>query len=179
MTPTSPDEARTRENPAAAGWTQSDNGAGDPTEARARLGPYGLLAGGYAAALGLFLWRFRKRLPPEISPRDLALIGVATHKTSRTIAKDKVTAPLRAPFTEHEGEGGPGEIEESPSGTGMRHTVGELIVCPFCLDQWVATAYAGGLVVAPRTTRFVAAVMATVAISDFLQIGYKAGEQRL
>jgi hypothetical protein len=158
---------------------QSSNGDRDPAEPRARLVPYGLLAGAYAAALGAFMWRFRRRLPQEIAPRDLALIGVASHKTSRTIAKDKVTAPLRAPFTEHEGDAGPGELEESPRGVGFQHTVGELIVCPFCLDQWVATAYAAGLVVAPRPTRFVAAIMATVAISDFLQIGYKASEEQL
>jgi hypothetical protein len=157
----------------------SSNGAGDPTEPRSRLLPYGVLAGAYAAAVGAFLWRFRDRLPEKVSPWDLALIGVASHKTSRTIAKDKVTAPLRAPFTEHEGEGGPGELEESPRGVGMQHTVGELLVCPFCLDQWVATGYAAGLAVAPRATRFVAATMATVAISDFLQIAYKAGEERL
>jgi hypothetical protein len=158
---------------------QSSNGAGDPTEPRARLAPYGLLVGAYAAAVGAFLWRFRKQLPNEISPQDLALIGVASHKTSRTIAKDKVTAPLRAPFTEHEDDGGPGELEESPRGVGLQHTVGELLVCPFCLDQWVATGYVAGLVVAPRATRFVASIMATVAISDFLQIGYKASEEQL
>ena len=160
-------------------WTQSPDGTGDSTEPRARLIPYGLLTGGYAAALGAFLWRFRDRLPEEISPRDLALVGVASHKTSRAIAKDKVTAPLRAPFTEHEGDAGPGELEESPSGTGLRHTMGELLVCPFCLDQWVATGYVAGLVLAPRATRFVASIMATVAISDFLQIGYKASEEQL
>lgn len=160
-------------------WAGSPDGATDPTEPRARLVPYGLLTGGYAAALGAFLWRFRDRLPDEISPRDLALVGVASHKTSRALAKDKVTAPLRAPFTEHQGDAGPGELEESPSGTGFRHTVGELLVCPFCLDQWVATGYVAGLVVAPRATRFVASIMATVAISDFLQIGYKASEEQL
>src|SRR5215203_2934213 len=173
MTPASPQHAQ------AAPGIQSSNGAGDPTEPRSRLAPYWLLAGAYTAATGAFLWRFRERLPKAISPRDLALIGVASHKTSRTIAKDKVTAPLRAPFTEHEGEGGPGELEESPRGIGLQHTVGELIVCPFCLDQWVATGYVAGLVVAPRATRFVAAVMATVAISDFLQIAYKVGEEKL
>jgi hypothetical protein len=166
---------QTRIDPAA----QSSNGTGDPTEPRSRLVPYGLLTGAYAAAVGAFLWRFRDRLPNEISPRDLALIGVASHKTSRTIAKDKVTAPVRAPFTEHEGDAGPGELDESPRGVGMQHTVGELIVCPFCLDQWVATGYAAGLVVAPRATRFVAAIMATVAISDFLQIAYKTSEEQL
>jgi len=173
MTPASPQHAQ------AAPGIQSSNGAGDPTEPRSRLVPYGLLAGAYAATVGAFLWRFRGRLPEGISGRDLALIGVASHKTSRTIAKDKVTAPLRAPFTEHEGEGGPRELEESPRGIGLQHTVGELIVCPFCLDQWVATGYVAGLVVAPRATRFVAAVMATVAISDFLQIAYKVGEEKL
>jgi hypothetical protein len=158
---------------------QSRNGADDANEPRERLAPYMLLTGAYAAALGAFLWRFRDRLPEEISPRDLALLGVASHKTSRAIAKDKVTSPLRAPFTEHEGDAGPGELEESPRGVGIQHTVGELLVCPFCLDQWVATGYAAGLVVAPRATRFVASIMATVAISDFLQIGYKASEQQL
>src|SRR3954452_25049827 len=152
---------------------KSQNGTGDPTEPRERLAPYLLLTGTYAVTLGAFLWHFRDRLPEDISPRDLALLGVASHKTSRAIAKDKVTAPLRAPFTEHEGEAGPGELEESPRGTGVQHTVGELMICPFCLDQWVATGYAAGLVLAPRANRFVASVMATVAISDFLQIGYK------
>ena len=141
--------------------------------------PYGLLTGAYAAVVGAFLWRFRDRLPNRISAGDLALLGVASHKTSRTIAKDRVMAPYRAPFTEHEGETGPGELDESPRGTGLQHTVGELIVCPFCLDQWVATGYVAGLVMAPRPTRFVAAIMATVAISDFLQIGYKVSEGKL
>jgi hypothetical protein len=158
---------------------RSQDGTGGGTEPRERLTPYLLLTGSYAAALGAFLWRYRDRLPETISASDLALIGVASHKTSRGLSKDKVTAPLRAPFTEHEGDAGPGELEESPRGTGLRHTVGELMVCPFCLDQWVATGYAAGLVVAPRATRFVAAIMATVAISDFLQIGYKASEQQL
>jgi hypothetical protein len=163
------------ESPADA----SQNGSGDPTEPRGRLVPYGVLTGAYATAVGAFLWWFRDRLPETISAGDLALLGVASHKTSRSISKDKVTAPLRAPFTEHEGDAGPGELEESPSGTGMRHTVGELLTCPFCLDQWVATGYVAGLVVAPRATRFVASVMATVAISDFLQIGYKVSEDQL
>ena len=167
-----------QQSPAMQGF-QSSNGASDPGEPRARLGPYALLSGAYAAAVGAFVWRFRGRLPEEIRARDLALLGVASHKTSRTIAKDKVTTPVRAPFTEHEGDGGPGEIEETPRGAGLQHTLGELLVCPFCLDQWVATGYVAGLVVAPRATRFVASIMATVAISDFLQIAYKASEEQL
>jgi hypothetical protein len=146
---------------------------------RDRLGAYGVLTGGYAAALAAFLLARHRKLPEDISNKDLALIGVATHKTSRAIGKDKVTAPLRAPFTEHEGQAGPGELEESPRGSGLRHVIGELLVCPYCLDQWVATGYAVGLVTAPRTTRFVAGIMAAVAVSDFLQIAYKVSEGQL
>ena len=76
---------------------QSPAGASDPNEPRARLGSYGILTGAYAAALGAFLWRFHDRLPETISAGDLALIGVASHKTARAIAKDKVMAPYRAP----------------------------------------------------------------------------------
>jgi Protein of unknown function (DUF1360) len=164
-----------REIPEAAegAWEQQEESERD------RLGAYGVLTGGYATAVAAFLLARRRKLPEGISTKDLALIGVATHKTSRAIGKDKVTAPLRAPFTEHEGQAGPGELEESPRGFGLRHVIGELLVCPYCLDQWVATGYAVGLVTAPKTTRFVAGIMATVAISDFLQIAYKVSESRL
>jgi hypothetical protein len=50
--------------------------------------------------------------------------------------------------------------------------VGELITCPFCLAQWVATAFTAGLVFAPRATRLVAGTFSTVAISDALQNVY-------
>jgi hypothetical protein len=104
---------------------------------------------------------------------------VATHKVSRVIAKDRVTAPLRAPFTEFQEEGGPGEVEEKPRGSGLRRAIGELLVCPFCLGQWVATAALAGFAVAPRLTRFVCSIFAAVTISDFLQIAYKGSEEKL
>jgi Protein of unknown function (DUF1360) len=164
-----------RETPAVVDVEQ-----GQPEQnERDRLGAYGMLTGGYAAALAAFVLARHRKLPEGISSKDLALIGIATHKTSRAIGKDKVTAPLRAPFTEHEGQAGPGELEESPRGSGLRHVIGELLVCPYCLDQWVATGYAVGLVTAPKATRFVAGIMATVAISDFLQIAYKVSESQL
>lgn len=136
----------------------------------------------YNGLLGGFLaWRARagKGFPERIAPRDLILVGVATHKFSRLLAKDRVTAPLRAPFTEFEGEGGPGEVEESPRGTGLRRAIGELLVCPFCLAQWVATALLAGLAVGPRVTRFFCSIFAAVTISDFLQILYKGSEEKL
>ena len=57
-------------------------------------------------------------------------------------------------------------------GNGVRHTIGELLTCPFCLGVWIATAYVAGLGVAPRATRGWAAVFTVTGISDFLQPAY-------
>ena len=120
----------------------------------------------------------RDRLPENIDAGDVALIGVASHKLSRLISKDKVTAFIRAPFTEYEGSGGPGELEESVRGTGLRQGIGELLACPYCLGLWVSAGMHVGLLFAPKTTRVVASTFTALTISDFLQIAYKAAEDR-
>jgi hypothetical protein len=140
--------------------------------------------GAYNAALAAYLWwrgrGARRSLPERIGAGDIALMAVSTYKLSRLISKGKITAPLRAPFTEYEGNAGRAEVEESPAGqSGPRRIVGELLACPFCLDQWVASAFAIGLVEAPRATRFVMSTFTTVAASDLLQIAYKSAETSL
>ena len=134
----------------------------------ATMSAYGASVAALTAA-GLLAGR---RLPDRVGPYDVVLLGVATHKLSRTITKETVTAPLRAPFTEFGGSQGQGELHEEVRGHGLRHTVGELLTCPFCLAQWVGTAMTAGLVLAPRHTRLLAATFATVAISDSLQNVY-------
>lgn len=148
-----------------------------------RLTSYGALIAAFNAGFAgvLLAARASGRELPRLSAGDLALFGVATHKLSRTLAKDKVTAALRAPFTEHAGEGeaGPAEVRERPRGTGLRRSIGELVGCPYCLDQWVAAGFVGGSIFAPRATRLVAGVFTTVALADFLQIAYRAGQKQL
>jgi Protein of unknown function (DUF1360) len=107
------------------------------------------------------------------------LVGIASHKLSRLIAKDKVTSFVRAPFTRFQGSGGPGEVEEEPCGQGMRLAVGELLVCPYCLAQWVAGALTLGPSGAPRLTRLVSAMLVARTLSDFLQLAYRAAEDQL
>ena len=119
-----------------------------------------------------------RELPEKVSPGDLALVGTASHKLSRILTKDKVTSPLRAPFTELEGKGGPAEVEESSRGTGLRKAIGELLICPYCLGLWVVAAFSVGMVFAPRVTRFVASLFSALTISDFFQIAYKAAEEK-
>ena len=113
-------------------------------------------------------------LPEGYSAGDLAVGALATHKLSRLVAKSSVASPIRAPFTEFGGAAGAGEHDEQPRGKhGLRHTVGELLTCPFCLSVWVGTAYVAGLAAAPRPTRASAALLTVVAGSDFLQHLYQ------
>ncbi len=122
--------------------------------------------------------RSGRDLPQHAGAGDLVLIGTASYKLSRLVAKKKVTSFVRAPFTELEGEGGPAELEEKPRGSGLQRAIGELLVCPYCLGLWASGGFHAGLLFAPRTTRFSASVLAAMTISDFLQIAYRAAEKR-
>ena len=139
------------------------------------------MIGVFNASVGAALVAARRsgrELPDQMGAADLLTIGVASHKLGRVISKDKVTSPLRAPFTELEGSGGPSELEERSRGTGLRKAIGELLACPYCLGLWVVAAFAIGLLFAPRLTRFFAAIFSALTIADFLQIAYKAAEEK-
>lgn len=131
---------------------------------------------GLVGALSLLARTRKRRLPLRFRWDDLAVGSVATFRFARLLAKDTVTSPLRAPFTRFEGTSGPSELKEDVRGTGARKAIGELITCPFCLAQWVATLIVFGFVVAPRATRFFAYIMTIVAGADFLQLAYDAVE---
>ncbi|HEX2507378.1 MAG TPA: DUF1360 domain-containing protein [Miltoncostaeaceae bacterium] len=122
--------------------------------------------------------RSGRRIPERVSAADIALLGVATHKVSRLITKDRVTAFVRAPFTRYEEPAGHGELEEHARGTGARRAVGQLLSCPYCISQWVAGGFFLGLVAAPRPTRLAAAMFTAVFVSDGLQLAWKAAESR-
>jgi Protein of unknown function (DUF1360) len=59
----------------------------------------------------------------------------------------------------------------------LRHSLGELVTCPFCLDLWVATAFVAGLIFAPRFTRLIAGSFTALAGADFLQLAYARAQQ--
>lgn len=145
------------------------------------LGGYLGIMGAYVASVGAGTVLARvlgRRVPRHLSTRDIVLAGVATFRIARLMAKDPVTSPVRAPFTRFEGVSGPSELKEDVRGEGVRHAVGELLTCPFCIGHWVATAFGFGFVLAPEVTRFVAAMMSAEAAADFLQFAYSAVEQR-
>ncbi|MGB2570213.1 DUF1360 domain-containing protein [Micromonospora citrea] len=132
-----------------------------------------------AASLAGLVKATGRPVPERPATADVVLLGIATHKLSRLLAKDAVTSPLRAPFTRYDHPIGSGEVMEQvrDSGSPTRHAIGELLSCPFCLAVWVATGMTAGLVLAPRLTRLVATALTAVAASDFLQMGYAVAQQ--
>ena len=156
--------------------------AGHSPERERPLGWYALLVSFYASAFAAFVAWFRRSgrtLPERMDARDLALVAVAAHKGSRLLGKARVLSAVRAPFTRYQADGGPHEVEEAARGRGLRRVIGELLVCPYCLDMWFATAFTAGLLVAPRATRWIASVLAVVFCSDVLQIAYRKAEDAL
>jgi hypothetical protein len=143
------------------------------------LAEYAALLGFYVASVAVLTGAAieEKRFPKRFSLLDLALLGIATHKLSRIIAKDRITGILRAPFVSYIRSAGAGEVEEEPRGRGIQRGIGNLISCPYCMAPWCATALAFGFVFAPRVTRFFAGILASVAASDFLQGAYLAAKK--
>jgi hypothetical protein len=140
------------------------------------LGAYATLAGAFGAGFGSFVaWRRSEGgLPECVSTEDIVLLGVAAHKLSRLVAKDKIASFVRAPFAEPRTTGDiPGEVEDRAKGDGLQGAVGQLVTCPHCLSMWLGAGLTAGLVVAPRETRLVAATLASVTVSDFLQAAYR------
>jgi hypothetical protein len=138
------------------------------------LGAMGVYVGLVSAAAAAVRASGRD-LPERIPVGDAFLLTVATFRLARRIAKDPVTAPIRAPFVRFEGQSGHAEVaEEVREHGGVKHAVGELLTCPFCLAQWVGTGFVFGYVTAPKATRLAALTMTMVAGSDVLQFVYDA-----
>jgi hypothetical protein len=142
---------------------------------------------GYGVAMAVFAGvgaalvaaaRLTGRRPGTLTPWELGLTALAAHKISRIVAKDSVTAPLRAPLTRFQGPAGDAEVAEDVRAHGPGHALGELLTCPFCLDPWVATALTAGRTFAPQLTGAVTTTFGVVALADLLHLGYAAAQQR-
>ena len=166
-----------RVSPAAMRWFPGYS----PNDPRA-LGGHAVLTvvfNGTVAALAAAQRRSGRPLPERVPPGDLLLLSIGTYKLSRLIAKDRITSFVRAPFTRFQGESDrPGEVSEEPRGEGLRRAIGELLVCPYCLGQWVGTGFLAAYLREPKIARTVASVFTVVAGSDVLQETWIAVDKR-
>jgi hypothetical protein len=154
----------------AAQSTVNHRSHGDP---RPMEGYAAILASyaGLSGALSLGLRRKGLRIR-GLGPMDLLLYALATEHLSRIITKDSVTAVLRAPFTRFKEAAGEGEVNEEVVASGVGHAIGELLTCPFCAAQWVATGLVAGSFMAPALTTAVISVSAAARASDYLNLLY-------
>jgi uncharacterized protein DUF1360 len=116
-------------------------------------GHAGILAS-YAVLTGALVFKLRRRSSDvrQLRPMDLLLYGLATEHLSRVITE--------------------GEVNEDVIGTGAKHAIGELVTCPFCIAQWVATALIAGSVASPSLATAVVSVSAVARFSDYLDLLY-------
>ena len=129
------------------------------------LPEYAGLVGVFSGALGSFLLLAGDRLPERVAWGDMTLVGLASYKLGRLIAKDDVTSFVRAPVTRDE------EARE-PEREGLARAFGELVTCPYCIGVWIAASLSASLVIFPRGTRFTAAVFGSQAVADFLNAAF-------
>jgi crotonobetainyl-CoA:carnitine CoA-transferase CaiB-like acyl-CoA transferase len=125
----------------------------------------GLLAAG--GALGRLLGRD----PHCQTSLDFAVLAAASFKAARTLAHDRVTAPVRAPFVEGEADA---QNEQPVRDGGMQQAIGELVTCTRCIGTWAAAGLASTQIVAPRFGRLLTWSLASAGINDFLQAAFAA-----
>jgi hypothetical protein len=124
-----------------------------------------------ALAVAGALARSLDRDPRDQNSLDLAILGLATFKAARTIARDDLTSFIREPFVEGGAPGG----AESPIETGdLRQAVGELITCSRCVGTWMAAGLGATQILGPRFGRILTWSLAAAGANDWLQAGFSA-----
>jgi hypothetical protein len=138
--------------------------------------PYGAYAGITGAFLGGLaaagaLAHVLDRDPRDHDALDLVVLGAATFKAARTIARDDVASFIREPFV----EGAAGQGSEHAVETGdLRQAIGELVTCSRCVGTWVAGGLATTQILAPRFGRILTWTLAAAGLNDWLQAGFAA-----
>ena len=140
----------------------------------APLGAYaGLITAFLGAGSALVAQAARRGAPDRLAAGDVVLAAVAVHRLSRVVTKDRVTSVIRAPLTEYEGRGAPGEVEEhARRDSGPALALGQLLTCPYCVGEWAALGMTAGFLFAPRATRALATVLTVAAAADAMQAAY-------
>lgn len=141
-------------------------GAGSERGSEERpLPEYATLTAAYAASFVAFVALASDRLPARHSFADVVRVGLASYKLGRLIAKDEVTAFVRAPVTDD-------PDAQEPKRDGFRRALGELVTCPYCVGLWAASGVGYALVLFPRQTRFATTILGAQVVADFLNAAF-------
>lgn len=134
---------------------------------------YGAIVASFAGLLTAAgaLGRLVGRDPQCQTALDFTILALASFKAARTLARDRVTAPMRAPFVEGEADA---QDEVPVRDGGIQQAIGELVTCTRCVGTWAAAGLASTQIVAPRFGRLLTWSLGAAAANDFLQAGFTA-----
>jgi uncharacterized protein DUF1360 len=137
-------------------------------EPGARPVDYGALNILYATGVGILVLQRRRDGADRIDTAELLPLGLAAFSLSKAIAREKIGTWIREPFVD-ETPAGP-----RPRGRRLRRAVGELVTCTRCVGAWSSLGIVGLRLLHPPAGRVATSVLATAAVNDFLQGGFKA-----
>jgi hypothetical protein len=60
----------------------------------------------------------------------------------------------------------------------LQRAVGELLVCPYCIAQWIATSLLAAYLYRPRVVRMMASLFAVLTGADYLQQAWSTVDKR-
>ena len=145
----------------------------DSAQERPPYEAYAVIAGSFAGLLATAgaLGRLLDRDPQCQTALDFAILALASFKAARTLAHERVSAPMRAPFVEGEADA---HDEVPVRSGGMQQALGELVTCTRCVGTWTAAGLASTQIVAPRVGRLLTWSLGAAGANDFLQAGFTA-----
>ena len=114
---------------------------------------------------------FLGRLPTNIGPFDLVLLGLAAARLTDIISTDQIMEWLRRPFVKMETT----EIAEREVETrtgrwrGLKKVIGDLLSCPWCVGVWVAASLTYAYFLLPAVIWVFILIMAIAEIGSLLQ----------
>jgi hypothetical protein len=145
-----------------------DGGERPSRKPAARPVDYGALNLIYATGIAALVMQGRRRDASRIESAELVPLGLAAFSLSKAIAREKIGTWIREPFAD-ETPAGP-----KPTGRKFRRAVGELVTCTRCVGAWSSLGIVGLRLVHPPAGRIATSVLATAAVNDFLQGGFRA-----
>ena len=142
----------------------------------------------FIAVLAAAIWAIREingSFPTSIPIFDFILLSLAAFRTTRLIVYDKIARWFRELFadTREFSENGIMFVEVKPYGVGIRHTVHDLLQCPWCIGVWSALVVVFFYFVYPWAW-FVILFLAVAGVSSLFQvtanlIGWRAESLKL
>jgi hypothetical protein len=97
----------------------------------------------FIGVLGASIWAIREgtgSYPSTIPVFDALVLSLAAFRITRLMVYDKIARWFRELFadTRRFEEGGASYVEVKPYGSGFRHTLYDLLQCPWCIGVWSA-----------------------------------------